>query len=75
MGGILTINTGWEDDLVQQRRPLSVTIGHDALFWRCQAFSSSSHPCAQSVAQPQTVSMVLSYRLQIDITWPSSHQN
>lgn len=32
MGGDLTVSTGWEDDLVQQRRLLAVTIGHDALF-------------------------------------------
>lgn len=44
-----------EDDLVQQRRTLPVTVGHDALFWKCQAFSFPSHPCAQSIAHPQTV--------------------
>lgn len=55
MDGILTRNTGWEDDLIQQRRPLSGTIGHDTLFWRCQALPSPNQSCAQSVAQPQTV--------------------
>lgn len=54
MDGALTMSTGWGEDMVQQRRTLPVTLGHDALFWRCQAFSFPSHPCAQSIAHPHT---------------------
>lgn len=65
--GAWTINTGWEDGLGLQTAPLSGTARQDAEFWRCQAFSLLSHPCARSIAHTQTI-MVLSYRLEMDIT-------